>query len=94
MLSGLHLWISLCGHDLFAAHCFRPRPPHREALACKRVPAVGQGINARFFSAPSVVVDLGFGASGEVLNLSDFPAPTCIGKSLAQFCALQKTLLH
>ena len=57
-----------------------PPPPHRKALACKRVPAVGGGINARFFPAPSVVVNLGFGASGEVLNLSAFPAPTCIRK--------------
>ena len=79
MWSGLRLWILICGFIL-AAHCFRPRPPHREALACKRVPAVGGGINARFFSAPSVVVNLGFGASGEVLNLSAFPAPTCIRK--------------
>ena len=69
-----NLWI------YFGGPLLQTKTPPQEALACKCVPAVVGGINAGVFSAPSVVVNLGFGASGEVLNLSAFPAPTCIRK--------------
>ena len=74
---------SNCGFDcvdLFGGPLLQTKtPPHRKALACKCVPAVGGGINARFICGTSDC-EYVFGALGEVLTLSAFPAPTCIRK--------------